>query len=338
MRAAVVRGSGLQVTDLAEPVISEGEILVSMRVCGVCGTDLYKLRSGTTADNVVLGHELAGVVLESRVSHLSPNDHVFVPHHVPCGKCNLCLAGSPTMCQKFKVNCMDPGGFVQRLRVLAPSAQMGVRKLPSGIPFADAALIEPLGCCVRSVRRSGMESGDTVLIVGAGQVGTYHIMMSLALGAGRAIACDIDKTRLEGATVAGAHVSVDALIGDPVRTILDESGGGVDVAFVTSENPEAFSTAIRAVREGGTVVLFAHGEDTFHFEPNHMLEGERTITASYSSTPEDHGVVIDMIAGGTLHADRVDVLRFPLEEASAAVEAARTGQALRVIIENGLPL
>lgn len=332
MRAAVVRGSGLQVTDLPEPVISEGEILVGMRVCGVCGTDLYKLRSRAAPDGVVLGHELAGVVLQSRVGHLSEGDHVFVPHHIPCGKCKFCLKGSPTMCPEFKVNRMDPGGFAQSVRILAPGAQAGVRKLPPEVAFAEAALVEPLGCCVRSVRRSGMQPGDTVLIVGAGQVGTYHIMMSLALGAGRVIACDIDAKRLEGAEAAGAHAVVGTS-GNPVRTILDESGGGVDAAFVTSESSGAFSTAVGSVREGGTVVLFAHGENAFSFDPNPVLKGERTITASYSSTPEDHSIVLDMIAGGTLETGNIDTLKFPLEEAPEAVDAAKTGQVLRVIIE-----
>lgn len=332
MRAAVVRGSRLQVTDLPEPDISEDEILVGMRVCGVCGTDLYKLRSRTVSDGAVLGHEFAGVVRQSRVSDLSEGDRVFVPHHIPCGKCELCLNGSPTMCPEFKINRMDPGGFAQFIRVLAPGAQAGVKKLPPEIAFTDAALIEPLGCCVRSVRRSGMQPGDTVLVVGAGQVGTYHIMMSLALGADRVIACDIDAKRLEGAEAAGAQIVVDAN-GDPIRTILDKSSGGVDAAFVTSESSGAFATAVGSVREGGTVVLFAHGENQFSFDPNHVLKGERTITASYSSTPKDHSIVLDMIVDGTLETSRIDTLRFPLEEAPEAADAAGTGQVLRVIIE-----
>lgn len=334
MKAAVVRGSGVEVAELPRPVISEGEILVAMRVCGVCGTDLYKLRSAAAADGTVLGHELAGVVRESRVGHLSEGDRVFVPHHIPCGRCRLCLRDSPTMCPEFKTNCMDPGGFAQFVRVLGPSAQGGVRKVPPDVPLADAALVEPLGCCVRSVKRSGMKPGDTVLIVGAGQVGTYHIMMSLALGAGRVIACDIDEKRLESAEAAGAHAGVDASAGDPVATILDESGGGVDAAFVTSESPKAFSTAVGSVRDGGTVVVFAHGEDTFRFDPNPMLEGEKTITASYSSTPEDHGVVLDMILARHLGSERIDTTSFSLEDAAGAIETARTRRALRVLIEN----
>lgn len=333
MKAVVVRGSGVEVEDLPDPVISEGEILVEMRVCGVCGTDLYKLKSRTAAEGTVLGHELAGVVRQSRVPHLSEGDHVFVPHHVPCGRCGLCLRDSPTMCPEFKVNCMKPGGFSQLVRVLGPSAQRGVRKLREDIPFATAAMVEPLGCCVRSVRRSGMESGDTVLVVGSGQVGTYHILMALRLGAGRVIACDVDERRLEGAMGAGAEICVNASNGDPAEEILEKSGGGANVAFVTSENPAAFTTAVMTVRDGGTVVIFAHGESPFAFDSNRILEGERTVTSSYSSTPDDHNIVIDMILNGKIKSGLLDTISFSLDDAVAAIEAAKTGQALRVLIE-----
>lgn len=333
MKVVVVRNGGVDVADLPDPIISEGEILVEMRSSGVCGTDLYKLRSRTAAEGTVLGHELAGVVKQSRVPHLSEGDRVFVPHHIPCGRCRLCLRGSPTMCLEFKVNCMDPGGFSQLVRVLGPSAKRGVKKLRKDISFATAAMVEPLGCCVRSVKRSGMESGDTVLVVGSGQVGTYHILMALGLGAGRVIACDVDERRLEGAMVAGAEICVNASSGDPAREILEKSDGGVDAAFVTSENPAAFTTAAMTVRDGGTVVIFAHGESPFTFDSNRILKGERTVTSSYSSTPDDHDIVIDMILNGKIKADLLDTMSFSLDDAVAAIEAAKTGQALRVILE-----
>jgi L-iditol 2-dehydrogenase len=335
MRAAVVRGSGVEVTTLSDPVIFEGEVLIEMRVCGVCGTDLFKLRNATVSDGTVLGHEVAGVVRESRTEHLSPGDRVFVPHHVPCGECKLCRRGNPPMCPEFKINCMDPGGLSELIRVLAPSASRGVRVLPDGMTLSAGALIEPLACCLRSVRRSGMKPGDTVLVVGAGQVGTYHIMTAAALEAGRIIACDIDGGRLEAARAAGANDTVDASAGDPVRSVLEILPDGVDAAFVTSESPAAASTAIETIREGGTVVLFAHGEAEIGFDPNRFLKGERTITASYSSSPEDHEAVMQMISDGRFDPGRLETLDFTLAEAARAVEAARSGQALRVVVTSG---
>jgi L-iditol 2-dehydrogenase len=332
MRAAVVRGGVVEVTTVPEPSVSEGEILVEMRVCGVCGTDLYKLTHRTVPDGTVLGHELAGVVRRSRVAHLSEGDPVFVPHHVPCGTCRICARGNPPMCPAFKTNCMDPGGLAESVRVLGLSAANGVRRLPDGMSFTSGALIEPLACCLRSVERSGMKQGDTILVVGAGQVGSYHIMTAAALGAGRIIACDVDDRRLRSALSLGAHETVNASSGDAVRAALEICPGGVDASFVTSESPLAAATAIEVVREGGTAVLFAHGESDISFDPNRLLKGERTITASYSSTPEDHGTVMDMIADGRFELDRLETLRFPLDDAASAVEAAQGRKALRVVV------
>ncbi len=335
MKAAVARGSGVEVTSVPDPVISDGEILVEMRVCGVCGTDLFKLRNRTVPDGTVLGHEVAGVVRDSRIDTLSPGDRVFVPHHVPCGECRVCRRGNPPMCADFKVNCMDPGGWCELIRVLPPSAAKGVRVLPDGMDFAAGALIEPLACCLRSVDRSGMQPGDTVLVVGAGQVGSYHIMTAAARGAGRIIACDIDAVRLEAARTIGAHDTVDASAGGAAEAVQELCPGGVDAAFVTSESRAAAVTAIESIREGGTVVLFAHGEEEIGFDPNRLLKGERTITASYSSSPDDHLAVMEMLSDGRFDPGRLETVRFPLARAADAVRAAQDRQALRIVVENG---
>jgi L-iditol 2-dehydrogenase len=302
---------------------------------GVCGTDLYKLRNRTVSDGTVLGHEVAGVVRESRTDALSPGDRVFVPHHVPCGECKICLRGNPPMCPDYKQNCMDPGGWCELIRVLPPSAARGVRVLPDGMDFVVGALIEPLACCLRSVNRSGMQPGDTVLVVGAGQVGTYHIMTAAARGAGTIIACDIDPAKLESAKTAGAHETVNASAGNAVETIERLCPGGADAAFVTSESRAAAATAIESIREGGSAVLFAHGEQEICFDPNRLLKGERTITASYSSSPADHREVMDMLSDGRFDAKLLEPVRYSLEDAADAVRAARDRQALRIILENG---
>jgi L-iditol 2-dehydrogenase len=335
MKAAVTRGSGVEVTSVPDPAPSDGEILVEMRVCGVCGTDLYKLRNRTVPDGTVLGHEVTGVVRQSRIDTLSPGDRVFVPHHVPCGECRICRRGNPPMCADYKLNCMDPGGWCELIRVLPPSAARGVRVLPDGMDLAVGALIEPLACCLRSVDRSGMQPGDTVLVVGAGQVGTYHIMTAAARGAGRIIACDIDPAKLESARAAGAHETVDASAGDAAGAVEKLCPGGVDAAFVTSESRAAAVTAIESIREGGCAVLFAHGEEEIGFDPNRLLKGERTITGSYSSSPDDHEAVMEMLSDGRFDARMLDPVRFSLDDAADAVRAAQDRKALRIIVESG---
>ncbi len=236
------------------------------------------------------------------------------------------------MCAEFKKNCMDPGGFAELIRVMEPSATSGVKKIPDSASFIMGSLIEPLGCCVRSVERSGMQTGDSVLVVGTGQVGSYHILTALALGAGKVLACDISKERLKAAQKIGAHSIINVSDGDPVDAVFDECRGGVDVAFVTSESPQAVATAVSAIREGGTAVLFAHGDGSATFDVNWILKGERTITASYSSTPGNHEKALELMLEGKLGVDCIETVSFALEEADEAVEAARTGKALRVIL------
>ncbi len=177
MRVAVYYShEDIRCEDWPIPSISRGEILVEMRACGLCGSDLMEWYLKDRAP-LVLGHEPSGIVAKAGDgSKFSVGDRVFVHHHVPCMSCHYCVRGSFTMCEQFRRTHLDPGGFAEFFRVPAANVRFDTLKLPENISFEEATFIEPLGCCIRAIKRVNLEVGDIVAVIGAGPAG---IMLGL---------------------------------------------------------------------------------------------------------------------------------------------------------------
>ncbi len=333
MIVVAVRGKRVHVEERNVPPIGEGEILVGMKACGVCGTDLFKLRNGLVEDGTVLGHEVTGVVVESRSDRFTEGDRVFVPHHVPCGECMLCVKGSPTMCGFFKKTRIHPGGWAQFIRVERPAVEKGVRRIPHDIDFETATAVEPLACCMRSIRRSGFKQGDSVVIVGSGQTGCFHMMLLANMEPSALVACDIREDKIARAIDAGATAGVNLAASEADARLKELLPEGADVAFVTTESPAALESAVKMLRAGGTVVVFAHVDgDTVNMNMTKLLKDEKTITTAYSSTPQEQGAVLEFLEQGIINTENLKCLAFPLERAIEAIDEARRGECRTVLV------
>jgi hypothetical protein len=173
MKAAVHVGSSrLELREWPEPRVGAGELLVRLRGCGLCGSDLVKLaREAPTP--AVLGHEVVGEVaaVGPGVSRFALGQRVIVAHHVPCFACHYCRRGSPSMCREFKRVNLDPGGFAELVRVPAPNVAHATFTIDAGMSDETASFTEPLACCLRAIKRTGACAGDSVVVVGLGSIG-----------------------------------------------------------------------------------------------------------------------------------------------------------------------
>jgi L-iditol 2-dehydrogenase len=323
--------------DRPAPVAARGEVVVQMKACGLCGTDLEKMKGEYTAAMPVLGHEAVGVVSEvgQDVAGFQKGDRVFPHHHVSCGKCRYCTRGSETMCASYRASNLDPGGFSEFFRVPSENVSKGgVLRLPSGVTDEEGALIEPLACCLRAAKRAGLREEDRVLVVGAGPVGLMSAMVAKHIGASPVVS-DISKTRLELAEGLDVAPVLDASTGDVASEVRKMTGGdGADVAVVAAGSKEAIVQALRSVRRGGSVCLLgipAKGA-VLDYDFSDIFNMEVSLVSSYGATEADTALALELIANGKLSTRSLVTHRFALERFSDAVKAASSGEAMKIVV------
>ena len=201
MKAAFVKGtSKVVIKDIEKPKLGKGDILVKMHACGICGSDVEKVFGKYGQPSMRLGHEPSGVVSEvgGNVTGLKKGDRVFVHHHVPCYTCHYCLHGNETMCEKYYETNLSPCGLSEQFVVPAWNVEHGgVLKIPDSISFEEAAMIEPLACCVRAWKKFSFQKGDSVAIFGVGATGMMHVMMAQANDFDKIFCFDVNNFRLD---------------------------------------------------------------------------------------------------------------------------------------------
>jgi L-iditol 2-dehydrogenase len=336
MRAAVHAAPGvIRVEERPTPTIGPGELLVRVRGCGLCGSDLAKLR-GPSRGPAVLGHEVVGDVVRAGegVIGFGVGDRVVVAHHVPCLACHYCRRGSVSMCRAFKASNLDPGGFAEYVRVPPANVRHATFRLPPGVPDAVAAFTEPLACCLRAVRRSGVGPGDVVLVVGLGAIG--GLLLQLARRAGAAVAgTDLVEGRRELARALGATAVAPP---DEVAAVLAPltSGRGADCVILTVGAPAVVRQALAWARDGGAVHLFV-GEGEGSLPIGEMYHRELTLTTTYSSSPADLAEAFELVVTGGVQVAELCSHRLPLERIADAARLMESREALKVYVEVGAP-
>jgi len=319
------------------PPLQEGDIMVAMRSCGLCGSDLEKIKGEYVAVGSILGHEATGVVVEVKGdSEFSVGDRVFPHHHVPCYTCRLCKNGSETMCPYYRRFQLDPGGFSDYFRVDSWIVRHGgVLRLPSSMTFDEGSFIEPLGCCIRSVRRLGVSPGSSVLVVGAGPMGLLEIQLLRQLGCSQVFASEISQARLKRAEELGADLVFDPSHDDVAAEVHKcTNGEGVDFALVASGNPRALSQALNSVRRGGKVGLIGvmRKGSSLDYDVSRFVTEEVSIVSSNGATEEDTRSAMDLIHSGKIAVASLVTHHFSLERFDEAVKVAEDASAIKCII------
>jgi L-iditol 2-dehydrogenase len=338
LKAVLLKGPNkVIVEELPLPQLERDDILVEMKACGLCGTDIEKMHGEYTAARPVLGHEATGVItaVGADVDRLEVGDRVFPHHHTPCYGCHFCKHGSETMCSSFRVSNLDPCGFAEYFRVPAFNIQQGgVLKLPESVGFEEASLIEPVSCCIRGLSRCGVSKGDSVLVVGAGPMGLMHLQLLKQLGA-HVLISEINPVRLAYAETHGADQIYNAAkthVSSAVRN--DTEGRGVDVALVAAGSPKTIVQALKSVRKGGTVCLFGVPVvgSVLDYDFSNIFNSEISIVSSYGSTERETNEALRLIETRQIDVASLITNRFRLADFEKAVEAAMKGDSLKIVI------
>jgi L-iditol 2-dehydrogenase len=336
MRAVVYRGvNDMRVETVPVPAIGPGELLVKVATCGICGTDLKKIHTGSHSAPRIFGHEMAGTIVAvgQGITRYEVGERVVVHHHVPCGECYYCRKGTPAQCPLYKkvgvTAGFEPsgGGFAEYIRVMDfVVANRGVVRIPDGVPFEQAAFVEPVNTVLKGVKLLNLAPDDTVLVIGQGPIGLMHAVLSSRSGA-RVLTSDLYPERHAIAARYGLRDPIDAGKENVVERVFEETEGrGADAVILAVGGNALIRTAMDAVRPGGKVMLFAqtqHGEAIF--DPGAVCMDEKTLLGSYSSSFPILDEVTGLVFGGYRNGFDLTQLishRFPIEESVAAIEIA----------------
>jgi L-iditol 2-dehydrogenase len=302
----------LAIEDVPVPQIGDGELLVRMRACGVCGSDLMRWYQDPRAP-VVLGHEPVGVVAKAGAgAAFAVGERVFVHHHVPCFDCDLCRRGRHTLCDTFKSSHIEPGGLAEFIRVPAENVRGDVLALPDTVDDITGTLVEPVACVVRGQRQAGVSSGSRVVVVGAGSMGIIQIQVARALGADTVVALDPDPDRRRRAGSVGA-LTPDGLDADAVSAAL--AGELADQVFICTHDHAAVAGAIHMAGRGGVVQLFAPTRpgEAVGLDLGAIFFREVTVQSTYSAGPDDTREALAMLAAGAVATGSVVTHTVPFE-------------------------
>jgi L-iditol 2-dehydrogenase len=339
LKAVFIKGLGeIEIKDVPIPKINSKEVLVKMIVCGVCGTDIEKIK-GKSATPLKLGHEVAGVIVEvgSAVKNFAVGDRVFVHHHVPCYTCYYCRHGDYTLCDEFPKSNLDPCGMAEYFRVPEDNVEKGaILKLPNEVEFDEAALIEPIGCCIRGLNKAKVNAGDDVLIIGAGPIGLIMISLLKLFGAGNIIVSETSSFRLSIAKSFNVNVAVNPINENLKETVYEVTDGrGVDLAIVAVGNAKVIPQALDLLRKGGKLLLFGSPPpgDLLIYDANKIFLRELKIIPSYSTTEIETNIALKLLKLKKIDVSKLVSHRFKLDEAEKALKlAAESDKALKILI------
>jgi len=330
------KNDDVRVEEMPVPKIGDGEMLIKMMACGICGSDVmewYRIKKAPR----VLGHEVTGVVVEigKGVEGYKVGDRVFVTHHVPCDECRYCIRGYHSVCDTLRSTNFDPGGFAEYIRVPKINVEKGVYLLPDEISFQEGTFIEPLGCVARGQRVARIGKGDTVLVIGSGLSGLLHIQLARVNGAERVIATDINEHRLKAAKTFGADVVINAREDVPKRVVDANSGRLADRVIICTPALSAIEQGLCSVDRGGWILFFAPTEPGIKI-PIHLFElwnKLATMTSTYAAVREDNLEAIELIRSGSIGLEEMITHILPLNEIQKGFNlVTKGGKAIKVVI------
>ncbi len=337
--AYVEKPSVISVAETQNPGLNSGDILVQMEACGICGSDLEKVFGNYGQPSMRLGHEPSGIVLDvgSDVTEFKSGDRVFTHHHVPCYGCHLCLHGNETMCKKYSETNLAPCGLSEQYVVPGWNVSHGgVLKIPDSISYQEAAMIEPLACCVRSWDKFSYREGDSAAIFGVGPTGMMHVMLAHAKKFSKIFCFDVNEFRLDFAKKFDITESIHSADEQRKQKILDQTDGmGVDVAIVATSNLKALEDAIDMVRKGGAVMMFGVPSKgaMMNTDMSKIYSKEITLVTSYAASDKDTKEALALLTSSKIDVRQLITHTYTIDDTQKAFDHARSGDnAMKIII------
>jgi L-iditol 2-dehydrogenase len=345
MRAGVYREKGIvRVEEVPVPEVGDGEVLIKVAACGICGTDIKKIFQRYVEPPQILGHELAGTVVAvgRGVTKWQPGDRVMSFHHVPCGKCFYCERRLFSQCKQYKTTGLtagftpNGGGFAEYVKAMPWVVERGIIALPDNVSFEEATFIEPINTIAKAVQKARVASGEAVLIIGCGPIGLQLLMVSRLQGPHLFTSDPMPERRAKSLSL-GAIESFDPTSGKLVQQVRDRTEGrGADAVLVAAAHPSLVEEALTAARPGGRVLLFAANDPVTRIEFPAAAVGidEKEILGSYSAAVDIQVEAADLVLAKKLPVMEIVTHRFPLARIQEALElAARpTAESLKILV------
>jgi len=314
MDAAIVKSnSNVEIKNVEKPHVGSGDILVKMRACGICGSDVEKVFGKYGQPSMRLGHEPAGIIMEvgSEISNFSVGDRVFTHHHVACysDDCHECNHGNETMCKKYYESNLEPCGLADEYIVPEWNVKHGgVLKIPDSMSFEDAAMIEPLACCIRAWNKFTHKNNDSIAVLGIGPTGIMHALLAKIYGFEKIFCLDFNEFRLDFAKKFEA-IAINSGNTNALEQIKSETANqGVDVVIVATSSLNALKDAVNFVRKGGTIVMFgvpSKGE-IIDLDMSEIYSKGITIVNSYAASDFDTKEALEKISNKQIRCVTAD--------------------------------
>ena len=343
MKMVQVKGNSMvEIKDVDKPSLGLHEILVKMQACGICGSDVEKVFGKYGQPSMRLGHEPAGIITQVGVdvSDFSDGDRVFTHHHVACysDDCHECSHGNETMCKKYYESNLEPCGLADEYIVPEWNVEHGgVLKIPDSVTFEEAAMIEPLACCIRAWKKVTFKKNDSVAVLGIGPTGIMHALLAKSYGFEKIFCLDLNEFRLDFAKKFET-ITINSGNTNALEKIKSETANqGVDVVIVSTSSLNALKDAVNFVRKGGTIVMFGVPSKgaKIDLDMSEVYSKGITIVNSYAASDSDTEDALEKISSKQINVTQLITHKYHLDESQKAFEHARSGDnAMKIIISN----
>lgn len=348
MQAAVYRGKqDVRLEEVPVPAIGPGEVLLRVHSCGICGTDLKKIATGSHSAPRIFGHETAGqvVAVGAGVSNFKIGDRAMVFHHIPCGQCYYCRHKVFAQCPVYKkvgvTAGFEPsgGGFAEYVRVMDWIVERGLVKIPDQVSYEQASFVEPVNTCLKAIISLGLQRDETVLVIGQGPIGIILSVLARRTGA-TVVTSDLYPQRLTISKSYGLSHCVSAASEDPLAKVRELSDGrGADAVILATAGNSLIRPAMDAARPGGRILLFAQTQrGEVSIDPAAVCMDEKTLLGSYSASVDIQDETVRLVFGGEIDLARLISHRFPLGRAVEALELAAhpAPDSMKIVIQPGM--
>lgn len=325
--------------DVEKPEIGAKEVLLKLKACGLCGTDIHKAIHKTVDPPVVLGHEFAGEIVEAgeEVTKFKIGDNVIGGIHVPCFSCHYCQRGHYTLCPEFKETNIEPGGFAEYVKLSERHVRHSVFSIPKSISYMHASLAEPVACCIHGQKAADIRPGDNVLIMGAGQIGMIHGQLLKHKDVSNVIISDLSPYKLSKAREFGLDYAVNIKhenLANIVNRVTENKG--VDAVIIATGVSTLLQEAIQLLRRGGQIICFSPFDNNpeVNIDAERFFRDEISIVGTYSVSPYEFEEAILHIQNGTIDAEKMITHEMKIHQVGEAVKLAANPEeeVLKIVI------
>lgn len=326
MKVAQIENNNLVIKEVDNEKLNERKgALVKVLGCGLCGSDIVKLTQHISKDGTVLGHEIVAQIVElNSETNFKIGDTIVTSHHIPCGKCEYCKNGNVSMCRHFKETNIKPGGFSEYVYVSDEHLKNVAYLKPENLTNDEAAFYEPLGCCIRAVKRAQLNKNSTALVIGLGSIGILMAQALKAFGM-KVIGCDLLTSRVE----LLKNLGIEAFnVNEMCESIK------VDGVFMTSGSDKAIPTALKYVRDGGKILVFSSTPQNLGYPNNEIYYRELTVLGSYSPSPADLKDSLELLRNKVVNVTNLST-EYPLENIQKAINDTLDNKILKAYIKIG---